>query len=70
MTIKPGFSAGGDSLIIAHLTTVLPEPAESAFDHPAPWQCGKTLNIAGTLDDFHLQLGRRLRTHCANFGPL
>jgi len=55
--INPGFGAGERAFIIAHQAAVVHQPAESAFDHPAPWQDFKALNIIGAFDHFDFQFG-------------
>ena len=55
--IDPSFGAGDGAFVIAHQATVVHQPTESAFDHPAPWQDFKALNRIGALDYFDRQLG-------------
>jgi len=33
------------------------EPSNRSFDDPTRWRNGKTLGLAGTLDDFDVELG-------------
>jgi len=55
--INPRLGAGGRAFIIAYQAAMVHQPAEGAFDQPAPRQDFKALNIIGAFDHFDFQLG-------------
>ncbi len=55
--VDPCFGAGRRAFVIADQASVVHQPAESAFDHPAPRQDFKALNIIGAFDHLDFQLG-------------
>ncbi len=51
MQIDEGFGDLGFALVIAAQTPGAAQPAEGAFDHPAPWQHGKAAGGVAAADD-------------------